>query len=105
MICEGAGGSEQGGPTKSTVFINDVCFEVGFGPFSVREAFGDDVVLIQSSGQPVLTDEWGVTLQPLQHGGFYYLSRPFTASPDDRTIDLVNYPFISLFSQSNSVIT
>ncbi|XP_020551518.1 WUSCHEL-related homeobox 9-like isoform X2 [Sesamum indicum] len=59
------------------------------GPFNVKEAFGDDAVLIQSSGQPVLTNEWGVTLQPLQHGAFYYLVRAFTPSPDDRTIDLI----------------
>ncbi|KAL2467303.1 Homeobox domain-containing protein [Abeliophyllum distichum] len=46
-------------------------------------------VLIHSSGQPVLTNEWGVTLEPLQHGAFYYLVRPFTPSPvDDRTIEL-----------------
>lgn len=58
---------------KSTVFINDVAFEVSVGPFNVREAFGGDAVLINSSGQPVLTNEWGVTLQSLQHGAFYYL--------------------------------
>ncbi|CAK7350489.1 unnamed protein product [Dovyalis caffra] len=63
---------ESGGPTRSTVFINDVAFEVAMGPFNVREAFGDDVLLIHSSGQPVLTNEWGVTLQSLQHGAFYY---------------------------------
>ncbi|KAK4491646.1 hypothetical protein RD792_002409 [Penstemon davidsonii] len=77
------------GPTKSTVFINDVCIEVGFGPFNVREAFGDDSVLVQSTGQPVLTNEWGLTLQPLQHGAFYYLVRAFAPSPVDRTIDLI----------------
>ncbi|XP_057791332.1 WUSCHEL-related homeobox 9-like [Salvia miltiorrhiza] len=70
-------------PPKSTVFINDVCFDVARGePFNVREAFGNDVVLIQSSGQPVPTDEWGVTRQPLQHAAFYYLTHhttpPFT---------------------------
>ncbi|KAL8460564.1 hypothetical protein ACS0TY_032183 [Phlomoides rotata] len=82
-------GVEDAGPTKSTVFINDVCFEVGVGPFNVREAFGDDAVLIGSTGQAVLTNEWGVTVQPLQHGAFYYLIRPFTTpSPHDRTIDL-----------------
>lgn len=63
---------ELGAPAKSTVFINDVAFEVAAGPFNVREAFGDDAVLIHSSGQPVLTNEWGVTLQ---HGAFYYLVR------------------------------
>ncbi|GFY91912.1 homeobox-3 [Actinidia rufa] len=69
---------------KSTVFINDVAFEVGVGPFNVREAFGDDAMLVHCTGQPVVTNEWGVTLQSLQHGGFYYLQRtltPITAAP------------------------
>ncbi|KAK4386571.1 WUSCHEL-related homeobox 9 [Sesamum angolense] len=89
-VLQGASaGLVESGPPKSTVFINDVCFEVAVGPFNVKEAFGDDAVLIQSSGQPVLTNEWGVTLQPLQHGAFYYLVRAFTPSPDDRTIDLI----------------
>ncbi|XP_022723741.1 WUSCHEL-related homeobox 9-like [Durio zibethinus] len=81
------GGVESGavgpvGASRSTVFINDVAFEVAVGPFNVREAFGDDAILINSAGQPVLTNEWGVTLQSLQHGGFYYLVRslsPFAA--------------------------
>ncbi|CAN1283868.1 WUSCHEL-related homeobox 9 [Linum perenne] len=59
--------------TKTTVFINDVPFEVGTGPFNVREAFGDDMLLVHSSGQPVLTDDWGITLHSLHHGAFYYL--------------------------------
>ncbi|XP_055805647.1 WUSCHEL-related homeobox 9-like [Solanum dulcamara] len=63
------------GPTKSTVFINDVAFEVGIGPFNVREVFGEDAVLIHSSGEPLITNEWGITIQPLQHGAFYYLLR------------------------------
>ncbi|KAL3643481.1 hypothetical protein CASFOL_014296 [Castilleja foliolosa] len=89
QILQGIG--DLGGPTtRSTVFINDVCFEVGLEPFNVREAFGDDAVLIQSTGQPVLTNDWGVTLHPLQHGSFYYLLRPFTPSPDHcRTMDLI----------------
>ncbi|XP_044495105.1 WUSCHEL-related homeobox 9-like [Mangifera indica] len=58
---------------RSTVFINDVAFEVAMGPFNVRAAFGEDAVLVNSSGQPVLTNEWGVTLQSLHHGAFYYL--------------------------------
>ncbi|KAK3020281.1 hypothetical protein RJ639_047721 [Escallonia herrerae] len=85
---QGLGEAGGLGPAKSTVFINDVAFEVAVGPFSVREAFGDDSVLIHSSGQPVLTNGWGVTLHPLQHGAFYYLVRTLTAS-DDTTIDLV----------------
>ncbi|PON82972.1 Homeodomain transcription factor [Trema orientale] len=62
-----------GGAAKTTVFINDVAFEVATGPFNVREAFGEDAVLIHSYGQPVLTNDWGVTLHSLQHGAFYYL--------------------------------
>lgn len=67
----------QLGSARSTVFINDVAFEVAGGSFNVRECFGDDAVLLHSSGQPVLTNEWGVTLQQLQHGAFYYLVRTF----------------------------
>ncbi|KAK8580636.1 hypothetical protein V6N13_143707 [Hibiscus sabdariffa] len=66
---------DPGNLGRSTVFINDVAFEVTVGPFNMREAFGDDAILINSSGQSVLTNEWGLTLQPLQHGGFYYLVR------------------------------
>nr|XP_017234528.1 PREDICTED: WUSCHEL-related homeobox 9-like isoform X1 [Daucus carota subsp. sativus] len=61
------------GAGKSTVIINDVGFEVASGPLNVKEVFGEDAVLIHSSGQPVVTNEWGFTLQPLQHGAFYYL--------------------------------
>lgn len=55
------------------MFINEVAIEVASGPFNVKEAFGDDAVLIHSWGQPVVTNEWGVTLHSLQHGAFYYL--------------------------------
>ncbi|XP_004485856.1 WUSCHEL-related homeobox 9-like isoform X1 [Cicer arietinum] len=58
---------------RSMVFINDVAFEVASGPFNVREAFGDEAVLIHATGQPVLTNQWGVTLQSLHHGACYYL--------------------------------
>uniref|UniRef100_F6HM56 Homeobox domain-containing protein n=1 Tax=Vitis vinifera TaxID=29760 RepID=F6HM56_VITVI len=80
---QGVGESGALGPTsaaKSTVFINDVAFEVAVGPFNVREAFGDDAVLINSYGHPVLTNEWGATLQSLQHGAFYYLVRTLSPS-------------------------
>lgn len=70
----------HGGTARSTVFINDVAFEVAAGPFNVREAFGEDAVLINSSGQPVLTNEWGVTLRSLNHGAFYYLVRTLSPS-------------------------
>ncbi|KAI4304393.1 hypothetical protein MLD38_039913 [Melastoma candidum] len=62
-----------GGGSKSIVFINDVAFQVSPGPFNVRETFGDEAVLINSAGQLVVTDQWGITLQSLQHGASYYL--------------------------------
>ncbi|XP_010509812.1 PREDICTED: WUSCHEL-related homeobox 9-like [Camelina sativa] len=55
------------------VFINEMELEVTPGPFNVRDAFGEEVVLINSAGQPIVTDEYGVALQPLQHGASYYL--------------------------------
>ncbi|XP_012092417.1 WUSCHEL-related homeobox 9 [Jatropha curcas] len=73
---QGVGESSPAGSSvaaRSTVFINDVAIEVGVGPFNLREAFGDDFLLIHSSGQPVLTNEWGLTLHSLQHGASYYL--------------------------------
>ncbi|EEF39813.1 WUSCHEL-related homeobox 9 [Ricinus communis] len=72
-------GESSGAVARSTVFINDVPFEVGVGPFNVREAFGDDFILIHSSGHPVLTNDWGLTLHSLQHGASYYLV-PFSMS-------------------------
>ncbi|NP_001311735.1 WUSCHEL-related homeobox 9-like [Capsicum annuum] len=75
--------NEAVGPTRSTVFINDFAFEVGLGPFNVREVFGEDAVLFHSSGEPLITNEWGLTLQPLQHGAFYYLVRTSTPSTHD----------------------
>ncbi|XP_028766531.1 WUSCHEL-related homeobox 9-like [Neltuma alba] len=70
----GAGELAGGTAAKSIVYINDVAFEVAIGPFNVRAAFGEDAVLIHAAtGHPVPTNEWGVTLQSLQHGAFYYL--------------------------------
>jgi len=68
----GVGGEVTADRGKCIVFINDVAFEVMKGPFNVRQAFGDEAVLIHSSG-PVPTDDWGTTLHPLQHGAYYYL--------------------------------
>ncbi|KAK7283945.1 hypothetical protein RIF29_13695 [Crotalaria pallida] len=64
---------DAAGTVKSTVFINDVAFEVPVGPFNVREAFGVEAVLVYSSGHPVPTDDWGLTLHSLRHGASYYL--------------------------------
>ncbi|KAJ4888673.1 WUSCHEL-related homeobox 8 [Raphanus sativus] len=60
-------------PERLTVFINDMPFEIEGGSFNVREAFGSNAMLINSFGQPILTDEFGVTFQPLHNGAIYYL--------------------------------
>ena len=60
-------------PVRMTVFINEMPIEVVSGLFNVKAAFGNDAVLINSFGQPILTDEFGVTYQPLQNGAIYYL--------------------------------
>lgn len=80
FVSAGIGNSVQV-PKKSTVFIDDACFEVVVGPFNVRDTFGEGAMLVHSSGLPIVTDEWGMTLHPLQDGGFYYLVRSFTSSP------------------------
>lgn len=62
---------------KCTLITKDAAFKVDVGPFNVRASFGDRAVLFDSSGTPVLTDEWGVTLDSLHHGAEYYLVRIF----------------------------
>ncbi|KAK1424762.1 hypothetical protein QVD17_20100 [Tagetes erecta] len=84
-------GVEEVGTGKTIVFINDVPFEVAVGAFNVKEAFGDDAVLVDASGQTVLTNEWGVTLQSLEHGAFYYLVRSFAYDHAPGTVDLVHF--------------
>ncbi|CAL0300921.1 unnamed protein product [Lupinus luteus] len=69
---------DAGVTPKSTVFINDVAFEVAVGPFNVREAFGDNAMLIHPNGHPVPTNQWGLTLHSLQHGASYYLVHTLT---------------------------
>ncbi|CAL9778218.1 unnamed protein product, partial [Musa acuminata subsp. burmannicoides] len=64
---------KNGGAARSTVFTNEVAFEVAAGPLNIKETFGHEAVLLDHSGHPVLTDEWGVTIHPLQHGACYYL--------------------------------
>ncbi|PWA82140.1 homeodomain-like protein [Artemisia annua] len=81
-------GVGEAGTGKSVVFINDVPFELGVGPFNVKEVFGSDAVLFDSTGQNVVTNEWGVTTQSLQHGAFYYLVRSF-GYDHAGTIDLI----------------
>lgn len=68
-----SGFSEDNVTAKCRVITIDGAFEVNVGPFNVRKFFGDGAVLLDSSGVPVLTDEWGVTLNSLHHGVDYFL--------------------------------
>ncbi|KAK9714660.1 hypothetical protein RND81_06G110300 [Saponaria officinalis] len=52
---------------KITVFINGMAIEVPNGGFNVKEEFGEDVMLVHATtGHPVVTNEWGVTVHGLQ---------------------------------------
>ncbi|XP_038700253.1 WUSCHEL-related homeobox 11-like isoform X2 [Tripterygium wilfordii] len=57
-----------------SVFINGVPTEVPRGPLDMKAMFGDhqDVILVHSSGVPVLVNEFGF-LMGLQHGESYFL--------------------------------
>ncbi|KAI4348510.1 hypothetical protein L6164_009225 [Bauhinia variegata] len=60
-----------------TVFINGVATEVPRGPIDIKAMFGQDVMLVHSSGLPVPVNEFGFLMQSLQHGESYFLiSKP-----------------------------
>ncbi|XP_073008197.1 WUSCHEL-related homeobox 9-like isoform X1 [Typha latifolia] len=63
----------SGNMASYTVFINELAFDVVARTLNLREVFGEEAILLHSSGYPVVTDEFGVTIQPLQHGASYYL--------------------------------
>nr|KYP52822.1 WUSCHEL-related homeobox 11 [Cajanus cajan] len=58
-----------------TVFINGVATEVPRGPIDIKATFGEDVMLVHSSGVSVPTNEFGFLMQGLQHGESYFLVR------------------------------
>ncbi|WOK95909.1 WUSCHEL-related homeobox 11-like isoform X2 [Canna indica] len=60
-------------PGAITVFINGVLTEVPRGAFDLRAMFGQNVVLVHSSGELVPVNEFGVLLQSLQMGESYFL--------------------------------
>ncbi|XP_017976725.1 PREDICTED: WUSCHEL-related homeobox 11 isoform X1 [Theobroma cacao] len=60
-----------------TVFINGVPTEVPRGPLDMKAMFGQDVVLVHSSGVPVPMNEFGFLLQSLQPGESYFLVSSF----------------------------
>ncbi|KAF8680774.1 hypothetical protein HU200_045620 [Digitaria exilis] len=56
-----------------TVFINGVATEVPRGPIDLRSMFGQDVVLVHSTGGLLPVNEYGVLMQSLQMGESYFL--------------------------------
>lgn len=57
----------------ATVFINGIATEIQAGPLDIKTVFGEDVMLVHSSGVPVPTNEHGILIQSLQHGESYFL--------------------------------
>ncbi|XWS42736.1 hypothetical protein CRYUN_Cryun16bG0039700 [Craigia yunnanensis] len=57
-----------------TVFINGVPTEVPRGPLDMKAMFGQDMMLVHSSGVPVPMNEFGFLLQSLQAGESYFLA-------------------------------
>ncbi|KAL5547077.1 hypothetical protein UlMin_006764 [Ulmus minor] len=56
-----------------TVFINGVPTEVPKGPIDLKPTFGQDVMLVHSSGVPLPVNEFGILLQSLHPGESYFL--------------------------------
>ncbi|XP_078160245.1 WUSCHEL-related homeobox 11-like [Carex rostrata] len=55
-----------------SVFINGVPMEVPRGPIDLRTTFDQDVMLVNSSGEPLPINEYGILIQSLQMGGSYF---------------------------------
>ncbi|CAL0322841.1 unnamed protein product [Lupinus luteus] len=60
-----------------TVFINGIVTEVPNGPIDMKTVFGEDVMLVHSSGVPLPTNEFGFLMQSLQLGESYFLVSSF----------------------------
>ncbi|XP_028761333.1 WUSCHEL-related homeobox 11-like [Neltuma alba] len=56
-----------------TVFINGVATEIQRGPLNMKTMFGEEVMLVHSSGVPLPTNEFGFLMQDLQDGESYFL--------------------------------
>ncbi|KAJ1297343.1 hypothetical protein BS78_01G368100 [Paspalum vaginatum] len=60
-----------------TVFINGVSMEVPRGPIDLRAMFGQDVMLVHSTGVLLPVNDYGILTQSLQMGESYFLvARP-----------------------------
>ena len=55
------------------MFINGIATEVPRGPIDIKTLFGEDIILVHSSGVPVPANEFGFLMQSLQHGESYFL--------------------------------
>ncbi|RLN17674.1 WUSCHEL-related homeobox 6-like [Panicum miliaceum] len=62
-----------------TVFINGVPMEVPRGPIDLRAMFGQDVMLVHSTGALLPVNDYGILTQSLQMGESYFLIRHVTA--------------------------
>ncbi|WJX29670.1 WUSCHEL-related homeobox [Trifolium repens] len=60
-------------PDVIIVFINGVPTEVPRVAIDMKSMFGENVMLVHSSGVPVPTNEFGILMQSLQHGESYFL--------------------------------
>ncbi|WOL01862.1 WUSCHEL-related homeobox 6-like isoform X1 [Canna indica] len=60
-------------PGTITVFINGIASEVPRGPIDMRTMFGQNVMLVHSSGELLPVNEYGILLQSLQMGESYFL--------------------------------
>jgi hypothetical protein len=75
-----------------TVFINGVVTEVPRGPINLRSMFGQDVLLVHSTGGVLPVNEYGILMQSLQMGESYFLVS---------SNSLVN--FLSIFVSTTSI--
>lgn len=55
------------------MFIDGVLNEVPSGPIDLRAMFGQDVLLVHSSGELLPVNEHGILMQSLQMGESYFL--------------------------------
>jgi hypothetical protein len=60
-------------PATITVFINGVPMEVPRGPIDLRAMFGQDVMLVHSTGVLLPVNDYGILTQNLQVGESYFL--------------------------------
>ncbi|KAL8150791.1 hypothetical protein V2J09_020599 [Rumex salicifolius] len=63
----------SGGGGIITVIVNGVETQIPAGSFDVKAVFGEDVILVHSTGVPVPVDDFGFCFHGLHHGETYFL--------------------------------